>query len=91
MRSSRATRTRMRTRKRRTRKRRTRKRRMRTSTRTMSSRRTRRTRRTVRRITSRSRSRLEPPFSTWSRSRPNLVGSGVGSGTSDFRSRKQAK
>ena len=29
----------------------------------------------------------EPPFFAWSRSRPNLVGAGVGSGTSDFRSR----
>ena len=29
----------------------------------------------------------EPPFFAWSRSRSNLVGAGVGTGTSDFRSR----
>ena len=30
-------------------------------------------------------------FFAWSRSRPNLVGTGVGSGTSDFRSRSRPK
>ena len=38
-----------------------------------------------------SRSRLEPPFFAWSRSRPNLVGAEVGSGTFDFRSWRRPK
>ena len=33
----------------------------------------------------------EPPFFAWNRSRPNLVGAGVDSGTSDFRSRSRQK
>ena len=38
-----------------------------------------------------SRSCLEPPFFAWSRSRANLVGARVGSGTSDFRSRCRSR
>ena len=38
-----------------------------------------------------SRSRLEPPFFAWSRSRPSVVGAGVGSGTSDLRSWSRPK
>ena len=34
---------------------------------------------------------LELPFFVWSRSRPNLVGAGVGSGTSDFPIRSHPK
>ena len=34
---------------------------------------------------------LEPPFFAWSRSRPNLVGAGVGSGTLDFRNWSRLK
>ena len=32
-----------------------------------------------------------PPFFAWIRSRPNLVGAGVGFGTSDFWSRSRPK
>ena len=36
-----------------------------------------------------SQSRLEPSVLAWSRCQPNFVGAGVGSGTSDFRSRQK--